>query len=139
MLYGCDVFDSVVLLMCAYKSDVYPLNGKLNDYNKTVLVAMDIKDIVLVAHHVCVAIVLPNVTKIAPLPFCGNVVPSFEWYPRICIHWLLKEQFQFLMGYNPHVLKSIQLCKYTMKFSIMKQIAEIYSDFRNFVHSGYFL
>lgn len=53
--------------MGAHKPDIHPPDSKLNDYDKTVLVAMDIKDIVLVAHHVRVTIILPNVPKIMPL------------------------------------------------------------------------
>lgn len=54
--------------MGANKANEYPTNGKLDDYNQTIPVTMEIKDITLIAHHVCVTIVLENVTEIVPLP-----------------------------------------------------------------------
>ena len=91
--------------MGANKANVYPTNGKLDDYNQTIPVIMNIKDITQIAHHVRVTIVLANVTEIVPLPLGGNIVPSFKWHLSICIFRLLIEEFQFLMRLKFPTLK----------------------------------
>lgn len=54
-------------------------------YYKSVIIASDIEDIMLIAYIVGSREILSNFRQIMPLGLLGDVVPSFQRYSRISV------------------------------------------------------
>ena len=88
---------------------------KLNNYNQPILVAADVKNIMLVPNIVNRSKEHPHFRERMPLCLLNGMVPTLKWYPRILVPGLLVKFLQFSMRNDSHiVLHSAKLHKYSV-------------------------
>ncbi len=64
--------------MRTYKSNEYMPNCELYDHNKTVFIAPDVKDIMLVPYVICRREVCLYIRQVPPFCLFCDVIPSFK-------------------------------------------------------------
>lgn len=88
---------------------------KLNNHNQPILVAADVKNIMLVPNIVNRSKEHPHFRERMPLCLLNGMVPTLKWYPRILMPGLLVEFLQFSMRNDSHIaLINTKLHKYSV-------------------------
>lgn len=95
---------------------------KLNNYNQPILVAADVKNIMLVPNIVNRSKEHPHFRERMPLCLLNGMVPTLKWYPRILMPGLLVEFLQFSMRNGSHIaLLNTKLHKCSVKKNFLSE------------------
>ncbi len=69
--------------MCSYKTNKNMSYSKLYNNHKTILITLNIKNIMLIAHVICCRKIFFDVRQISPYCAFCNVIPLFKRIPGI--------------------------------------------------------
>lgn len=95
---------------------------KLNNHNQPILVAADVKNIMLVPNIVNRSKEHPHFRERMPLCLLNGMVPTLKWYPRILMPGLLVEFLQFSMRNDSHIaLINTKLHKYSVNKNFLSE------------------
>ena len=95
---------------------------KLNNYNQPILVAADVKNIMLVPNIVNRSKEHPHFRERMPLCLLNGMAPTLKWYPRILMPGLLVEFLQFSMRNDSHIaLINTKLHKYSVSKNFLSE------------------
>ncbi len=70
----------IILFMSANKTNIYKLDGKLYDYNQSVIIALDIENIMLIIYIINTVIVLLYIGKTGPSTSFHSRNPVLQSY-----------------------------------------------------------
>jgi hypothetical protein len=81
----------------SYKPYIDSGDSELHNHHKPIFVAVNVKDIMLVAHHIRIAKVLSDISQTMPIFHASHFIPPFQWNTGVSVLWLLIEEFELLM------------------------------------------
>lgn len=107
---------------------------KYNNYNQPILVAADVKNIILVPNIVNRSKEHPHFRERMPLCLLNGMVPTLKWYPRILMPGLLVEFLLFSMRNDSHIaLLNTKLHKCSVNKNFLSE-KSLFTEHFKYIH-----